>query len=154
MDKDLKANHECDSRVHSQTLGGLQTEIARLSAQVAMEKEVHESTAEFLVKRNTMLTKEIHAWVDKHDNDKENKEKAGPMTGACYCSPRHPPHYPRLETSSHNEASMRMTMPARHVIHRVVDARLVSSMSPRDVASIIGSTLGEGAERPEGQLPA
>ena len=31
-----------------------------------------------LVKRNTMLTKEIHAWVDKHDNDKENKEKAGP----------------------------------------------------------------------------
>ena len=75
LDKDLRANNECTSRVHKQTLGGLEREIESLQAQIAMEKQVHSSTAEFLRKRNGELTKKVTTWVDKHDVDKDTKEK-------------------------------------------------------------------------------
>ena len=75
LDKDLRANNECTSRVHKQTLGGLEREIANLQAQIAMEKEVHNATADFLKARNAELTKKVAMWLDKHDVDKENKEK-------------------------------------------------------------------------------
>ena len=54
-------------------LGGLEGEIESLQAQIAMERQVHSSTADFLRKRNGELTKKVVAWVDKHDIDKENK---------------------------------------------------------------------------------
>ena len=75
LEKDLKAKNECDVRVHKQTLGALQSEIESLEAQIAMEKQVHEATADFLRRRNTELTKKVAGWVEKHDVDKENKER-------------------------------------------------------------------------------
>jgi len=76
LDKDLRASNQCSSRVGKQTLGSLAHEIESLHAQIAMERQVHASSTEFLKKRNGELTKKVAAWVHKHDDDKESKERA------------------------------------------------------------------------------
>ncbi len=62
------------SRVNNQALEELEKQIDRLQKQINIEKQVHQSSADFLRRKANQLQEEMLHWMQKHENDTQSKD--------------------------------------------------------------------------------
>lgn len=73
--KEAAADVECLARVDRERLRELGDEIAVLHRQIEIERNVHETSADFLRRRHAMMVEKGSDWSTKYENDTQAKDK-------------------------------------------------------------------------------
>mmetsp|Transcript_38464 Transcript_38464/g.46412 ORF Transcript_38464/g.46412 Transcript_38464/m.46412 type:complete len:391 (+) Transcript_38464:127-1299(+) len=74
-EKEFHADAQCSRRVQAHTIKDLENEIARLRSQIAIEKQVHVASRDFLTKKQQQMQEEVLSWMAKHEADTQAKDK-------------------------------------------------------------------------------